>query len=194
MTLRKVALGLVVSAVCLYFVLRNVQWSEVWTHLTQVNPLLFTLSMLLMLVAYFLMTWRWQHLLDPLDIPGIPGRSPSEAQPKGIRHHASLPLLYGMTMTGYFFNAFFPARAGDLVRAYLLGRRTGLRKTTVLATVVIEKAFDGMALLLMLLLSLLLLPSAAASQSLGFDPDSLAWISGVALVAVLAGLVLFYRH
>src|SRR5207249_3015469 len=31
-------------------------------------------------------------------------------------------------------------------------------------------------------------------QALGFDPDSLAWISGIALVGVLAGLVLFYRH
>jgi uncharacterized protein (TIRG00374 family) len=97
-------------------------------------------------------------------------------------------------MTGYFFNAFFPARAGDLVRAYLLGRRTGLRKTTVLATVVIEKAFDGMALLLMLLLSLLLLPSAPNASTLGFDPGSLAWIAGIALVAVLVGLWLFYRH
>jgi glycosyltransferase 2 family protein len=200
MSIRKVSLGLLVSVVSLYFVLRNVNWSEVWMHLRTIDPLLFSLAMLLMLAAYFLMTWRWQHLLDPLDIPGAGtstgagSRPPGQTQPRGIRHHVSLPRLYGMTMTGYFFNAFFPARAGDLVRAYLLGGRTGLRKTTVLATVVIEKAFDGMALLLMLLLSLLLLPSASASESLGFDPDTLAWISGVALVSVLVGLVLFYRH
>src|SRR5947207_4946569 len=81
-----------------------------------------------------------------------------------------------------------------LVRAYLLGRRTGLRKTTVLATVVIEKAFDGMALLLMLLLSLLLLPTTSSKESLGFDPNSLAWIAGVALVSTLVGLALFYMH
>src|SRR5437868_2233781 len=187
MSIRKVSLGLLVSVISLYFMLRNVNWSEVWMDLTTIDPALFSLSMLLMLGAYFLMTWRWQHLLDPLDIPG-PGagasrsagagsRPPGEVERRGIRHHVSLFRLYGMTMTGYFFNAFFPARAGDLVRAYLLGRRTGLRKTTVLATVVIEKAFDGMALLLMLLLSLLLLPTAAGSRSLGFDPNSLAWIS-----------------
>jgi glycosyltransferase 2 family protein len=197
MSIRKIALGLLVSVVSLYFVLRNVQWDEVWLHLSRLNLLLFSLSMLFMLVAYFLMTWRWQHLLDPLEIPGTAGTghpTHSVAYATGIRHHVSLLRLYGMTMTGYFFNAFFPARAGDLVRAYLLGRRTGLRKTTVLATVVIEKAFDGMALLLMLLVSLLLLPSAAGSHSLGFDPNSLAWISGVALVGGLVGLALFYRH
>ena len=77
-------------------------------------------------------------------------------------------------MTGYFFNAFFPARAGDLVRAYLLGRTTGMRKTTVLATIVIEKAFDGIALLVMLLVSLLLLPTVTTADSAAISPDLLA--------------------
>src|SRR5438477_4630137 len=192
MTFRKIALGLLISAVCLYFVLRNVKWDEVWAHLADVNIPLFLLSMLLMLAAYFLMTWRWQHLLDPLDIPGpnasfAPGTQTSKLT---IRHHASILRLYGMMMTGYFFNTFFPARAGDLVRAYLLGRRTGLRKTTVLATVVIEKAFDGIALLLMLLISLILLPSATDAKAFGLDPEALAWVAGIALTAAIVGLAL----
>src|SRR5207244_13317442 len=104
MSIRKIALGLLVSVVSLYFVLRNVQWDEVWMHLSKIDPLLFSLSMLLMLVAYFLMTWRWQHLLDPLDIPGAGagardgGRPPGQAQARGIRHHVSLPRLYRMTI------------------------------------------------------------------------------------------------
>ena len=58
MNLRKIALGLLVSVACLYFVLRGVQWGEVWLHLREVDPGLFLVSMLLMLLAYFLMTWR----------------------------------------------------------------------------------------------------------------------------------------
>ena len=201
MSPRKIALSLLVSAVCLYFVLRNVDWAEVWNHLTDVSIPLFLLAMLLMLAAYFLMTWRWQHLLDPLDIPGalqtgstLPMSSGTQQPSAGIRHHAGLGRLYGMMMTGYFFNTFFPARAGDLVRAYLLGRLTGLRKTTVLATVVIEKAFDGMALLLMLLLSMILLPSTTGARAFGLDPGSLAWAAGLALTAAIVGLALFYMH
>src|SRR5438067_1990025 len=113
MTLRKIAAGLLVSAICLYFVLRNVEWNEVWSHLADVSIPLFLLSMLLMLAAYFLMTWRWQHLLDPLDIPG-PTTTPTAQDirskiqslplnevkgPKskiGIRHHASILRLYAM--------------------------------------------------------------------------------------------------
>src|SRR5438045_4533629 len=121
MNIRRILLSVAVSGICLYFVVRGVQWDEVFQHLSQVNIPLFLLSMLLMLIAYFLMTWRWQHLLDPLDIPGIQPRPSTAPQARGIRHHVSLSRLYGMTMTGYFFNPFFPPTAGDLVRAYLLG-------------------------------------------------------------------------
>jgi uncharacterized protein (TIRG00374 family) len=144
--------------------------------------------MLLMLAAYFLMTWRWRFLLDPLDAPALP--TPGDAR----RSRYALLDLYGKMLTGYFFNAFFPARAGDLVRAYLLGRTTGMRKTTVLATIVIEKAFDGIALLLMLLVSLVLLPSVLTGDSGAISPDLLAWVAGTGLVAALFGLFLFYRY
>jgi uncharacterized protein (TIRG00374 family) len=195
MSIRKIVLGLLVSAICLYFVLRNVNWDEVWQHLQQVNVPLFFLSMLLMLLAYFLMTWRWQLLLDPLEIPDSHAvRRDGAVLRTGVRGHASLVNLYGKVMTGYFFNAFFPARAGDLVRAYLLGRKTGLRKTTILATIVIEKAFDGIALLLILLVSLILLPPLGTSASTGIAPDVLAWASGIVLLGAIAGLILFYRY
>ncbi len=193
MSIRKIGLGLLVSGISLYFVLRNVEWRQVWNHLQQVNIGLFLFSMLLMLLAYFLMAWRWQHLLDPLEISASVG-STDGAAPVGVRSRESVFSLYGKVLTGYFFNAFFPARAGDVVRAYLLGRTTGLRKTTVLATIVIEKAFDGIALLLMLLLSLLLLPSASSVRGIGIDPTGLAWVAGVGLLAAVIGLALFYFY
>lgn len=191
-----IALGLIISGVCLYFVLRGVEWGEVWRHLTEVNLPLFMLAMLLMLAAYFLMSWRWQRLLEPLEVPPIAGAIVGAGDGEKVAvGEVGLVNLYGKTLTGYFFNAFFPARAGDIVRAYLLAKRTGLRKTTVLATIVIEKAFDGIALLLMLLFSLALLPSVIANPaSIGVSPDLLAWASGLAMVAAIVGLVLFYLY
>jgi glycosyltransferase 2 family protein len=198
MNIRRIALGLIVGAICLYFVLRGVDWGEVLNHLSQVNLPLFLLSMVLMLVAYFLMAWRWQLLLAPLELPSPPATpdaassSPPTTYPSAQLPSEGLFSLYSKMLTGYFFNAFFPARAGDLVRAYLLGRKTGLPKTTILATIVIEKAFDGIALLVLFLLSLILLPAAISTAS-GLSPEVLAWVAGVALVAAIAGLLLFYR-
>jgi uncharacterized protein (TIRG00374 family) len=186
----------------LYFVLRGVQWGEVWAHLKDVDMPMFGFSMLLMLAAYFLMALRWQHLLDPLHVPG-PGNRPSLGEVAGVgvgrdlRRYENPLSLYAKMMTGYFFNAFLPARAGDLVRAYLLSRSTGLRKTTVLATVVLEKTFDGLALLLMLLLSLMLLPSTTPTIGIAraeFAPEPLAWAAGIGLVALTLALALFYTH
>ncbi len=193
MNIRRIGLGLLVSGVSLYFVLRGVEWRQVWRHLSEVDLPLFGLSMLLMLAAYFLMTWRWRFLLDPLEAPAtaLSMRGAPHAPAGKVRHKVNLLSLYGKVMTGYFFNALFPARAGDIVRAYLLGRKTGLTKTTVLATIVIEKAFDGVALLLMLLLSLALLPSTGV-QTAGPGAGTLAWVAGVGLALAIGGLALFY--
>jgi uncharacterized protein (TIRG00374 family) len=166
--MKKVLAGLFVSLVCLGLVLWNVDWLEVWRHLGQVDLPLMGLAMLGMLAAYFLMSWRWQQLLAPL----VP------------RAHLPVPGLFGAMMTGYLFNTFFPARAGDLMRAHLLSRRTGLSKTTILATVVIEKLFDGLALLVLLVLGLLGLPLSGASEQIG-------GAAVVVLVGALGGLILF---
>jgi uncharacterized protein (TIRG00374 family) len=44
-------------------------------------------------------------------------------------------------------NNILPARAGELVRTYVLGERYGVRKMLVLGTVAIDRLFDGIALL-----------------------------------------------
>ena len=59
-------------------------------------------------------------------------------------------------MVGFATNNLLPARLGELARAYLLRRRTGLRKTFVLASIFLERVFDGLALVaLILVLSML---------------------------------------
>src|SRR5438105_9181044 len=149
--MKKVLVGLVISLACLGLVLYGVDWADVWANLGRVDLPLLGLAMLGMLAAYALMSWRWQQLLTPL----VP------------RAHLGLPGLFAAMMTGYLFNTFFPARAGDLMRAHLLSRRTGLSKTTILATVVIEKLFDGLALLVLLVLGLFGLPLTGASEQVG---------------------------
>ncbi len=156
------------SVVCLYLVLRDVRWDEVVTNLGRANLGLLALSMLAMLAAYACMAWRWRHLLSPLIGDRVP----------------PLPALFGTMMTGYFFNTFFPARAGDLMRAHLMHQRTGLRRTTILATVVIEKLFDGLALLVLLVVGLPALQIGERAEQLGV-------VATVVLVGVLGGLLVF---
>src|SRR4051812_30840130 len=104
--MKKIIAGVLVSIIALYFVLRGVEWDEVRSHLSGVDLPLLGLSMLAMLGAYFFMAWRWRFLLAPLTGGPLPVSD-----------------LFGATMSGYFFNSFLPARAGDVVRAHLVGRK-----------------------------------------------------------------------
>lgn len=166
--MKKILAGLLISAGCLYLVLRGVHWEQIPAHLGQVNAGLLALSMLGMLGAYALMAWRWRSLLAPLMAAPPPG----------------LPTLFAGMMTGYFFNTFFPARAGDLMRAHLMSRRTGVSRATILATVVIEKLFDGLALLALLAVGLPALRVNGGAEQLGL-------VAVVALGAAIGALALF---
>ncbi|MBI3978165.1 MAG: flippase-like domain-containing protein [Chloroflexi bacterium] len=82
--------------------------------------------------AYFVgvgfRTLRWRFLLQPV---------------RTVPSHR----LFSTIAVGYMANNILPARIGELVRAYVLGRREGISTSAVLATIVVERMFDGLALL-----------------------------------------------
>ena len=69
------------------------------------------------------------------------------------------PLASSALLIGYLFNSILPARAGELARVLALGSRAGLSRTQVLATVVLERAFDVIVLVALLVVSAPFLPS-----------------------------------
>src|SRR5947209_13576888 len=77
-----------------------------------------------------------------------------------VRWHVLLPrnpdvpisFVFCYLMIGYMMNAIIPLRLGDLVRAYLLGRRHEIAVSTTLSTVVVERFFDVIAIVIIGLL------------------------------------------
>ena len=69
---------------------------------------------------------------------------------QSARWHAVMwPLLrltygqaYRAQIVGFMFNAFLPARGGDLLRVQYLGRRTGKSRATILGTEVVDRWLD----------------------------------------------------
>ena len=55
---------------------------------------------------------------------------------------------------GYMGNNVLPARAGEVLRAYVLRKNENVSITASLATIVLERVFDAIAMLLFLLVSL----------------------------------------
>jgi hypothetical protein len=72
--------------------------------------------------------WRWHYLLRP--VKSIPTR-----------------VMFPIVAIGYMGNNIYPARAGEVLRAVVLKRREGVPISASLATVIVERVYDGVVML-----------------------------------------------
>lgn len=91
--------------------------------------------------------------------------------------------LFPYAIIGYMANNLLPARAGEVVRAYVLGDREGVSKMGTFGTIAVERLFDGCTLVLMLLI---------AGSFVGFEDGRLQAIAWASTVFFLVALVGFY--
>ncbi|MBM3267171.1 MAG: flippase-like domain-containing protein [Candidatus Sericytochromatia bacterium] len=158
----KTLLGLGISALCIWLVGRNVDLGRVWAVMRMADPPWLAVAIGVYLASFLFRARRWALLLAP-------------SGPFGVRR--VLPYLF----VGYAGNNLLPARMGELVRTVALSRKTGVRKTAILTTVVMERLFDGLTLLL-------LLGGLAAFYPL------VPWMRGVGLLAsaIFGGALIFF--
>jgi uncharacterized protein (TIRG00374 family) len=131
--------GLVISGVCVWVSMRDVHVAEVWAALRRASPVGFISAMLLTLAGFWIRAVRWRSLI---------------ASPRRI----GTQRLFSATMIGFMANNVLPFRLGEFVRPWALARSERLSKTTLLATVVVERAVDMLALLAILGLALAVYP------------------------------------
>jgi uncharacterized protein (TIRG00374 family) len=139
--------GVALSALTLYLALRNVDLNEVWGALAQARPLYVLLALASVALNTLAKTVRWRVLL------GEPGRS------------VPLMRLLMALLSGQMLNTLYPARIGDLSRAYVIGGEQNhhgrLGRTFTLGTVLLEKLLDLLVYVLLFLLLIVLIPLPA---------------------------------
>ncbi len=163
----KVAIGVIISAVGVWLSMRDVRPAEVWQALRQANYFGFAAAALLTLLAFLVRAIRWRPLLST---------------PKPVGYDR----LFSATMIGFMANNMLPLRLGEFVRAWALARREKLSKTTVLATVVVERVVDMLTLLVILGIALLVHPIEHGSRAWDLTRKG-----AVALVTLSIGLTVF---
>jgi uncharacterized protein (TIRG00374 family) len=117
------------AAVLLYFALRGIEWGRVWRIIAGARWQYLALSMAITNANYVVRAVRWRVLLN-------------------ARGDLKLSTVFWSTMAGYLGNSFLPARAGEVVRSFLISDRSGLSKTYVLTTALTERLMDAIALVL----------------------------------------------
>ena len=120
-------LGLAVSTVFLVFLVWTIELDDLFRALQEANYLYVAPAVAVYFVGVYFRALRWRYILSPLRaIPAL--------------------RLYPVVVIGYAANNVLPARAGELVRAYYMAQREQFSGSTALATIGVERIYDGLTL------------------------------------------------
>ncbi|MBI4233944.1 MAG: flippase-like domain-containing protein [Chloroflexi bacterium] len=154
---RRFWLGLILSLVFIGLFLYRVDLASMGQALRQANYLFVVPGILCYFLALWFRTVRWQYILRPLG-------------------YLSLRRLWPVMTVGYAANNLLPVRLGEVVRAYYLWERDKLSKTSTIATILLERLFDGLALLFLALVVSLFIPIAGLLKGIG-EETGINWLA-----------------
>jgi len=155
-------LGILLSILFLYFAISGLDLKNVWTSIKTINLIWLLPGLFSYFIGVGLRSVRWSFLL------------------KGKYSPTALQLFPSICI-GYLGNNIFPARAGEFLRAYHLREKRGIPFTTSLASIIVERIFDGLVMIVFILIGL---PQFMRQMNNDATANLIHWI-------LLAGSVLF---
>jgi uncharacterized protein (TIRG00374 family) len=159
--------GFAISAACLAYFFKDVDWSGLAHVLANARWGYIIPAQLLFLSTYPIRAFRWYYLL-----PRLPGST--------FRNR------FSATVIGFMASSIFPLRAGEVVRAVLFSSRSETPVGVSFASILLERVFDLIVVLLCLGVCLAAFPGSGASQAL-----ILARKAGMILGAIVVAIVVF---
>jgi uncharacterized protein (TIRG00374 family) len=156
--------ALAISAVLIALFLRAIHPRELAEAFSQVNYWYMAPAIAVLFVALTIRVVRWSILLRP-----VASIAPQR--------------LFTYAIIGYMANNLLPARAGELVRAYVLGDRERISKVGTLGSIAVERLFDGTTLVLLFV---------GAGATVGFNDRRLDLIAIASAGLFAVALVGFY--
>lgn len=163
-------IGIALSAVLLWWVLRDVSLAVVWGELSRSSVPLFLASATCATLIFPLRAIRWRTILQPV----------APNQPLGA--------LWRATAIGMMANNVLPARAGEIARAYALTKQTSVPFATSIASLAVDRLFDMLVLLLLAVVAFVGPSFPREARIAGQSMSDLAQGSIVLVVVLLAAL------
>lgn len=165
-------LGVALSIVLLYFAFRDVDFLEVAAEIAMAQPLLFLAATFVATVVFPIRAFRWRPLLRPVARTGFRNR-------------------FAATSIGFMANNLLPARIGEFARAFALTRTEPVSLSASFGSLVVERLFDGLAMVGLMVVALTLPGFPEIGEIGGRDVGAYArFVLAVFFgLALLAGLV-----
>ena len=141
--------GCLIGAAFLYLSFRKVDFGQMWDAFGKANYWYVFVILVVMFFSHYLRVLRWRLLLDPI-------------------RHLDIGSLFSSLIIGYMANVITPAHLGELLRAYILGKKRSVSASSALATIVVERILDVFALLAIMVLAIFLYPFPGWVKSAGY--------------------------
>ncbi|MFQ5615201.1 MAG: lysylphosphatidylglycerol synthase transmembrane domain-containing protein [Anaerolineales bacterium] len=164
-------LGILISIVFLWLALRGLRLGEVWGALQGANYWWLVPGVAVYFLGVWARAWRWHYLLRPV-------------KPVGTG------TMFPIVAIGYMGNNIYPARAGEVLRAVVLRRREAVPVSASLATIIVERIFDGVVMLAFVFLNLPRLTSLASDSGFVGNIQQVAVWGSAVFAAALAAFLL----
>lgn len=139
-------LSIVASIICSWLFVRKIDWALLKNALIEANYWFIIPTIILNLLFYVVRAFRWQGLLSHIKtIPAIN--------------------LLSLTFIGFMANNILPARVGEALRPFLLYKKEDIKFSTSVATVIVERIFDMLVLIIFTVGVIVLLPHPSPSHN-----------------------------
>lgn len=155
--------GIAVTAVFLGLLMLRIDFAEMREALADANYAYLIPAIIIYYGSLWFRSLRWRYVLRPF----VATRTRR---------------LFPVVMVGYMANNVLPMRLGEFARSYYLSTREDVRGSTALATIIIERVFDGLTLLLFLAAAAFFLPVTGLAERVS---DSASLPLGVVATIVI---------
>lgn len=161
---KKIIIGILISIFLVYLSFKGINFQDVLNDLGKIQISYVTYFIILIVLMQYLRSYRWGVILQPMEkIDQLP--------------------LFSVTSVGFLAIAAIPARIGELARPYLISKRSSIKMSSALGTVLVERILDSFIIVIIAIVVLFFT-----------DLPSLMIYSGIIfffLALLLLGFVLF---
>lgn len=133
---KNIVFGLLISCVCIYFAFRGIDFDALYESLAAVNYFYILPVVFAVVGAHYLRCYRWGKILETL-----------------VRYDQKT--LFVLGSIGYMAVNVLPARLGEFARPYLVKKRSGIKMSATMATIIVERVFDLLTLMLIMFIVIL---------------------------------------
>jgi uncharacterized protein (TIRG00374 family) len=151
---KKLILGLLIAAILVYLSIRGIHFQDVMDGLGRVRYLYIPPLLVVLFFLQVLRAWRWGIILSPIE-------------------KVDQLSLFAVTSVGFLAIVAIPARLGELARPYLMTKKSQIRMSAALGTILVERILDSLTVLLIFIIVLFFMPLPT-------------WLIGAGLIFFLA--------